>query len=43
MAFATREVKNCMEQIERELARTEEKMPDTVINEEADEGENEEE
>lgn len=32
-----------MEQIERELARTEEKMPDTAINEEADEGENEEE
>lgn len=32
-----------MEQIERELARTEEKMPDTVINEETDEGENEEE
>ena len=32
-----------MEQIERELARTEEKMPDTVINEDAAEGENEEE
>ena len=43
MAFATREVKNCMEQIERELARAEEKMPDTAINEEADEGETEEE
>lgn len=43
VAFATREVKNCMEQIEREHARTEEKMPDTAINEEADEGENEEE
>ena len=42
-AFATREVKNCMEQIERELARAEEKMPDTAINEEADEGETEEE
>lgn len=39
VAFATREVKNCMEQIER----AEEKMPDTAINEEADEGENEEE
>ena len=34
VAFATREVKNCMEQIERELARAEEKMPDTAINEE---------
>ena len=43
VAFATREVKNCMEQIERELARAEEKMPDTAINEEADEDENEEE
>ena len=43
VAFATREVKNCMEQIERELARAEEKMPDTAINEEADEGESEEE
>ena len=43
VAFATREVKNCMEQIERELARVEEKMPDTAINEEADEEENEEE
>lgn len=43
VAFATREVKNCMEQIERELARAEEKMPDTAINEEADEGETEEE
>lgn len=32
-----------MEQIERELARVEEKMPDTAINEEADEGESEEE
>ena len=32
-----------MEQIERELARVEEKMPDTAINEEADEEENEEE
>ena len=32
-----------MEQIERELARAEEKMPDTAINEEADEEENEEE
>ena len=42
VAFATREVKNCMEQIERELARAEEKMPDTAINEEADEGETEE-
>ena len=43
VAFATREVKNCIEQIERELARAEEKMPDTAINEEADEDENEEE
>lgn len=32
-----------MEQIEWELARVEEKMPDTAINEEADEEENEEE
>ena len=38
VAFATREVKNCME-----IARAEEKMPDTAINEEADEGESEEE
>lgn len=29
--------------IERELARAEEKMPDTAINEETDEGESEEE
>ena len=43
VAFATREVKNCMEKIEREIARAEEKMPDTAINEEADEGESEEE
>ena len=43
VAFATREVKNCMEKIEREIAREEEKMPDTAINEEADEGESEEE
>jgi len=28
VAFATREVKNCMEKIEREIARAEEKMPD---------------
>ena len=40
VAFATREVKNC---IEREIARAEEKMLDTAINEEADEEENEEE
>ena len=32
-----------MEQIERELARVEEKMPDTAINEEADEDEDENE
>lgn len=32
-----------MDQIERELARVEKKMPDTAINEEADEEENEEE
>ena len=43
VAFATREVKKCMEKIEREIARAEEKMPDTAINEEADEGESEEE
>ena len=43
VTFATREVKNCMEKIEREIARAEEKMPDTAINEEADEGESEEE
>ena len=43
VAFATREVKNCMEKIEREIARAEEKMLDTAINEEADEEENEEE
>ena len=30
VAFATREVKNCMEKIEREIARAEEKMPDTA-------------
>ena len=38
VAFATREVKNCMEKIERESARA-----DTAINEEADEGDSEEE
>ena len=43
VALAKREVKNCMEKIEREIARAEEKMPDTAINEEADEGESEEE
>lgn len=32
-----------MEKIEREIARAEEKMLDTAINEEADEEENEEE
>ena len=39
VAFATREVKNCMDQIDRELARAE----DTAINEEADEDEDENE
>lgn len=43
VAFATREVKNCMEQIERELAGAEQKMPDTAINKETGEGESEEE
>ena len=43
VAFATREVKNCMEQIERELAGAEQKMPDTAINKEPGEGESEEE
>ena len=43
VAFASREVMNCREQIERELARAEEKMPDTAINEEADEDEDENE
>ena len=42
VAFATREVKNCMEQIERELAGAEQKMPDTAINKETGEGESEE-
>ena len=32
VTFATREVKNCMEQIERELAGAEQKMPDTAIS-----------
>ena len=43
VTFATREVKNCMEQIERELAGAKQKMPDTAINKETGEGESEEE